>query len=50
MILTEEDLKELDCLFKDGLKDGDIGYMHRSNQINLIKSMIKEILHNAKGI
>lgn len=47
MILTPDDLQELDsalkCLYNNGLEDGDLGLMQRSQQINLIKQMIREI-------
>jgi hypothetical protein len=44
MKLTDEELTELksamNLLHKDGLDDGDIGYMHRAKQINIINRMI----------
>lgn len=47
MILTTADLESIDkiieCLFRDGMNDGDIGYLHRSNQIDLILRMKKYI-------
>lgn len=51
MKLSEKDLEELEsalnCLFKDGLEDGDLGYLHRSKQIDLIRDMIKFVtLHS----
>ena len=45
--LSEQDLKELEsameCLFNDGLNDGDLGYKHRVIQIELIQDMVKQI-------
>jgi hypothetical protein len=47
MKLTEQDKQELDsamnCLYQDGLDDGDLGFLHRSKQIDLIREMIKYI-------
>lgn len=52
MILSPEDLKlldsALDCLYRDGRRDGDLGYLHRSLQIDLIRNMIKFIQQGNK--
>ena len=50
MKLTDNDLKELEsameCLYKDGLEDGDLGYKHRVRQIELIMSLISLVKSN----
>jgi len=50
MKLTDNDLKELEsameCLYNDGLNDGDLGYKHRVRQIELIMSLISLVKSN----